>query len=211
MEYLSRSLNELGEDKGFKYHPRYAKLGITHLCFVDYLLLFAKGDYTAITKLQAKFHQFSRASGLQPNLDKSSVYIGGLNNRDAQQIIEYLGYRHEDLPFNYLGVPLITKKLTLLQWQPLIEKVVAKIFSWTAIHLSYAGRIQLVKSVIFRVQSYWAQLFVLPAKVMKAINAHCRSFIWSGVNNITKRALVSWDKMCLPKSAGGMDLIYLKI
>ncbi|XP_059315648.1 uncharacterized protein LOC132066340 [Lycium ferocissimum] len=153
----------------------------------DDLLLFAKADLRSITKLQDKFIRFSRASGLQPNLAKSSVYIGGLDSAESQRISHYLGYGLGELPFKYLGVPLTTKKLSILQWQPLIEKVVTRISSWTAKKLSYAGRIQLVKSVIFGVQSYWAHLFVLPAKVIKAINAYCRSFIWSGLTQSPKK------------------------
>jgi len=115
------------------------------------------------------------------------------------------------MPFRYLGVPLATKKLSIVQWQPLIDRIVAKISSWTAKKLSYAGRVQLVRTVIFGVQAYWAQIFVLPAKVMKIIQAYCRSYIWSGANVITKRALVSWDKVCTPKSAGGLNLVNLKV
>ncbi|KAH0689336.1 hypothetical protein KY289_016694 [Solanum tuberosum] len=33
----------------------------------------------------------------------------------------------------------------------------------------------------------------------------------SGANVITKRALVSWDKMCIPKSVGGLNLVNLKV
>lgn len=63
-----------------------------------------------------------------------------------------------------LGIPLATKKLSLIQWQPLIEKIVAKISSWTAKKLSYAGRVQLVQTVLFGIQFYWSQLFTLPSK-----------------------------------------------
>ncbi|XP_070001865.1 uncharacterized protein [Nicotiana sylvestris] len=67
----------------------------------------------------------------------------------------------------------------------------------------------LVQSIIFGIQAYWAQLFILLAKVLKMIEALCRSYIWSGSNTITKKAFVAWEKMCLPKSAGGLNLINL--
>ncbi|XP_060180731.1 uncharacterized protein LOC132610456 [Lycium barbarum] len=89
--------------------------------------------------------------------------------------------------------------------------MVGRISTWTARKLSYAGRVQLVQSVLFGIQAYWAQIFVLPTKVMKIIEAHCRSYVWSGVNTITKRALVAWDKVCTPKYAGGINLTNLKI
>ncbi|XP_070003410.1 secreted RxLR effector protein 78-like [Nicotiana tabacum] len=39
MEYLSRQLNNLKDEKTFRYHPKCAKLWITHLSFADDLLL----------------------------------------------------------------------------------------------------------------------------------------------------------------------------
>ncbi|PHT95409.1 T-complex protein 1 subunit alpha [Capsicum annuum] len=151
------------------------------------------------------------ASELQANQAKSALYFGGVKDTVKAQIQQALGYSYGDLPFKYLGVPLSTKKITLLQWQPLTKKIVVKVSSWTAKKLSYAGRVQFVRSVIFGVQAYWAQLFIIPAKVMKAIQAYCRSYIWSGVNVITKRALISWEKICLPKVVGGINLINLKL
>lgn len=65
--------------------------------------------------------------------------------------------------------------------------------------------------MIFGIQSYWAQLFLLPTKVVKTNEAYCRSYVWSGVSIITKKALVAWDKICLPKSAGGLNIINLHL
>uniref|UniRef100_A0A0V0I2E3 Putative ovule protein n=1 Tax=Solanum chacoense TaxID=4108 RepID=A0A0V0I2E3_SOLCH len=162
-----------------------------HLSFADDLLMFARGDSISIHMLHDKFNVFTTASGLQANLSKSVMYFGGVSSMVQRQIQQDLGYSFGVLPFRYLGVPLATKKLSIAQWQPLMDRIVAKISSWTAKKLSYARRIQLVRTVIFGVQAYWAQIFVLPAKVMKIIQAYCRSYIWSGANVITKKALVS--------------------
>ncbi|XP_019241491.1 PREDICTED: uncharacterized protein LOC109221464 [Nicotiana attenuata] len=140
MEYLSRSLAELGKEAKFQYHPRCKKLGITHMSFADDLLLFARGDLTSIVAMY---------------------------------------------------------------------QITANISSWTAKKPSYSSRVQLVQSVIFGIQAYWAQLFILSVKVLKMIEAICRSSIWSGSNTITKKAYVSWERMCTPKSAGGLNLINL--
>ncbi|KAG5589533.1 hypothetical protein H5410_040047 [Solanum commersonii] len=47
--------------------------------------------------------------------------------------------------------------------------------------------------------------------IIKLNEAYCRSYIWSGNSTITKRALIAWDTMCLPKSAGGLNLINIQI
>ncbi|OIT22870.1 hypothetical protein A4A49_57083, partial [Nicotiana attenuata] len=84
------------------------------------------------------FNQFSEASGLKANLGKSSIYFGGVSREDRDRILQELGLSEGELPFKYFGVPLSTKKLSLVQWQPLIERLVTRISSWTAKKLSYA-------------------------------------------------------------------------
>ncbi|OIT30257.1 hypothetical protein A4A49_59552, partial [Nicotiana attenuata] len=85
-----------------------------------------------------KFNQFTQASGLQANLSKSEAYFRGVRVTERQQILQMLGLASGELPFKYLGVPLSTKKLSLMQWQPLIDKMTKRITSWTAKTLSYA-------------------------------------------------------------------------
>ena len=57
----------------------------------------------------------------------------------------------------------------------------------------------------------WAQLFLIPAKIIKVIERICRSYLWSGVGEVTKKALIAWEKVCCPKSEGGIGLINMKI
>lgn len=154
MEYLSRSLSELKENKLLRYHPKCRKLNIIHLSFADDLLMFARGDPTSITLLYKKFQVFTSASGLQANLTKSFLYCGGINDQEKQQLQLILRYNLGELPLKYFGISLDTKNLNNLQWQPLVDKIVARISSWTAKKLSYASRVQLVQTVIFGVQAY---------------------------------------------------------
>ncbi|XP_070044554.1 uncharacterized protein [Nicotiana tomentosiformis] len=140
--------------------------------------------------------QFSVAFGLQANLTKSFIYFGGVEKTEQMRILQIISYSLEELPFKYLGIPLDTKYLTILRWQPLVERIVARVSSWTARKLSYAGRVELVQTVLFGIQSYWAQLFIIPAKVMKLIKAYCRSYIWG--YNLTN--LQVWNKAAITKT-----------
>ncbi|KAK4721812.1 hypothetical protein R3W88_012045 [Solanum pinnatisectum] len=144
-------------------------------------------------------------------MNKSSIYFGGVPEQEKLNILQQSGFGCREFPFKYLGVPLSTKKVTIMQWSPLVNKIIARISSWTAKKLSYAGRMQLVQSVLFGIQAYWSQLFTIPAKAIKIIESYCRSFTWSGSNTITKRALIAWEKVCLPKSVGGMNLINIRL
>ena len=94
-----------------------------------------------------------------------------------------------------------------MQWKPLIDKIIAKISSWTAKKLSYVGRVQLVQTVLFGIQAFWAQLYIIPTKILKLIEGYYRSNVWSGSNEITKKSLIAWSRICLPKASGGLNLI----
>nr|XP_009770787.1 PREDICTED: uncharacterized protein LOC104221414 [Nicotiana sylvestris] len=147
----------------------------------------------------------------QANKDKSSIYMAGVDADEKQAILNTLGFEEGTLPFRYLGVPLSSKKLTLQQCWPLIEKITDRVRCWSARLLSYSGRLQLIKSVLFDIQTYWAQIFLLPKKVMKMIDAVCRTFLWTGEATITKKALIAWEQICRPISAGGLNIINLCI
>ncbi|KAK6160206.1 hypothetical protein DH2020_003587 [Rehmannia glutinosa] len=71
LEYFSRLINLAANRDRFAYHPKCAKLNITHLAFADDLMLFSKGDCNSVGVLLDCLNKFSRCSGLRANLNKS--------------------------------------------------------------------------------------------------------------------------------------------
>ncbi|XP_060210446.1 uncharacterized protein LOC132637365 [Lycium barbarum] len=69
------------------------------------------------------------------------------------------------------------------------------------------SKIQLIKAVLFSIQVFWAQVFILPKKVIKTIEATCRSFLWTGGAELSKKALLAWSRVCQPETAGGLNVI----
>ncbi|KAH0724700.1 hypothetical protein KY284_000565 [Solanum tuberosum] len=161
MNYLTRLLKQLRIDPQFKFHPRCHKQHIIQLNFADDLLVFSKGDLASATKLYECFQEFSSVSGLKANQAKSCIYFGGVLETTQQEILHQTGFTRGVLPFRYLGVTLSTKKLSVGQCQPLIDKMMGRITNWTVKFLSYAGRLQLVKSVLRTMQTFWTQIFML--------------------------------------------------
>ncbi|XP_056688098.1 uncharacterized protein [Spinacia oleracea] len=206
MEYLTRHLQHLQSLPDFNFHPRCEKLAITHLMFADDLLIFARADPHSVLMLFDAFSKFSKASGLEANLDKSNIYIGGVNASERRAIVDLVHIPEGQFPFRYLDVPLSIKKLVYNQCRPLIDKVISRDKTWTARNLSYAGRLQLVQSILLSLQAYWCQIFILPKKVIKEIQNYCRIFLWTGHTDPSRKSLVVWHRLCLPRSAGGWNL-----
>lgn len=168
---------------------------------------FVKEILDLITKLYDCFLNFFATSGLIANASKSSSYFGGVREKDQQHILNIHGFVKRELPFRYFGVPLSTKRLSIIQCQPLIEKMIGRITRWTTILLSYAGRVQLIQSVLFSIQTFWSQFFVLPMKVVKIIKDVYKRFLWTGGTKVTRKALIAWDKRCNSKLVGGINML----
>ncbi|XP_019248326.1 PREDICTED: uncharacterized protein LOC109227583 [Nicotiana attenuata] len=152
------------------------------------------------------FHQFSSASGLVANQGKSCIYFGGVPEHVQQQILASLGFSLGELPFRYLGVPLSAKRLSVNQCQPLLDIILAKVQSWTTRFLSYAGRLQMIISVLLSIQSFWTQVFPLPKNILMKIESICKKFLWTGEVEGSKKAVVAWTQLCWPNTAGGLNI-----
>lgn len=48
-------------------------------------------------------------------------------------------------------------------------------------------------------------------KLIQQIEVVCKRFLWTGGNEITRKALVSRNKICYPKSIGGFNVIDIYI
>jgi len=65
-----------------------------------------------------------------------------------QAILSGTGFSEGDFPFRYLGVPLSPHRLLASQYSPLLHKLTSAIQGWVGKHLSYAGRLELIKLVL---------------------------------------------------------------
>lgn len=115
MEYLHRCLAGLHQNIDFRYHLRCKRLRLLHLCFADNFLLFTRGDGKSVQQVMAVLDKFAAASGLKANQLKSCIYFGGVHNEIKQEILQLFGMVEGQLPFRYLGVPLSSQRLTVMQ------------------------------------------------------------------------------------------------
>ncbi|KAA3477350.1 reverse transcriptase [Gossypium australe] len=111
----------------FSYYRKCHKLRLTHLNFSDDLLIFSKGN------LDQQF-----------NPGKSEIFSSGILEEDLQHVCNLIGFKRGMLLVRYLEVPLITRKLIVVDYFRWIEKINHRINGWIAKHLSYPGRFQLI-------------------------------------------------------------------
>lgn len=103
----------------------------------------------------------------------------------------------------YLGISLQSRGVRCEELQVLVGKITRKIQGWSAYHLSYAGRMCLIKSLLDSITRFWSQIFFLPKSVIAQVQALCRSFLWT--DETEKRAArIAWDLVCYPLEQGGL-------
>ncbi|GKB41505.1 RNA-directed DNA polymerase, eukaryota, reverse transcriptase zinc-binding domain protein [Tanacetum coccineum] len=212
MEYFTLVMEKnVRNSPEFNYHFGCKQLKITHICFADDLLVFFHGDTNSVSLIKNSVDEFGSCSGLLPNFNKSIVFFGSISEEDQQELLNILPFGKGKLPMKYLGVPLISKRLGVNDCKILIDKVKTKINHRRNKFLTYAGKLQLIASVLESIQSYWCCVFLLPKTVVNDINRIMKNFLWSQSDESKGKAKVAWKAICKPKREGGLGLKDLMI
>ena len=119
--------------------------------FADDLFIFAKGNGDSVHIIMEELARFEVFSRMQVNDQKSAVFMAGIDDSVKANILDMTGFSLGSLPMKYLGVPLISARLSHSDCQPLFGKIMARIQSWTSSSLSFTGRLQLISSVLYSI------------------------------------------------------------
>lgn len=123
------------------YHPMCKEIVLTHLSFADDVMIFMDGHATSLEGVMNVLETFGCISGLKLNAEKSSMFIGGKTNDAFNRANITYGLPIAQLPIRYLGLPLTTKAMTRLDYEPLIDRIRGRFLSWDNKSLSFAGRL----------------------------------------------------------------------
>ena len=206
MEILSRLIKVRATRKEFCYHWRCHKAKLTHLCFADDLLIFSRADCHSVSIMLNTLQEFAAMLGLRCNPSKSFVFVSSTSSNIREELINLTGFREGALPITYLGVPLISSRLRNADSNMLVDLITSRITNWTSRFLSYAGRLQLVNSVLFAVQTYWASMFILPSGITNKLEKILSNFLWSGSSLKPPCLKGSWEDATRPRKEGGLGI-----
>ncbi|GJS56719.1 RNA-directed DNA polymerase, eukaryota, reverse transcriptase zinc-binding domain protein [Tanacetum coccineum] len=162
----------------FKYHWGCKGLGILNLCFSDDLMLFCHGDMVSASVLKRALDEFCLSSGLRPNMAKSTVYFGNVPQNVKRDIMIAMPFREGSFPIRYLGIPLNVNRIVRDDCTVLLDKVKKRVEDWRNKSLSFAGRLQLIASVLSSLNVFWASMFILPQGVCDEIDKIFKEFLW---------------------------------
>lgn len=183
------------------------------LLYADDAMFFIKPEVQQLQALQIVLTAFKQISGLSVNLAKSELMVSIGSQASQQELANVLGCRLATLPFTYLGLPLSNKKLPKSAYLPLIQRMNKRLGGWAAKHLTIAGRIVLINSVLSSLPTYFMSCLKLPVWVIKDIDKIRRTFLWHGTipQAHSKINLANWKLSCTPKDFGGLGIMDLTV
>ncbi|GJT20553.1 RNA-directed DNA polymerase, eukaryota, reverse transcriptase zinc-binding domain protein [Tanacetum coccineum] len=180
MEVFTLIMNyKIQQAHNFKYHVGCKDIKLTHLCFADDLLVLCYGSTESVIVIKEALELFSKIFGLKPNMNKSTIFFSNMDIGEKSRILNIMPFQVGTFPNRYLGVPLITKRLGKTECKKLVDKVKSRIGDWKNKFLSYAGRVQLIASVLSSMHIYWASVFLLPKSNVKDIERVLKGFLWN--------------------------------
>ncbi|KAL9659064.1 hypothetical protein QQ045_018630 [Rhodiola kirilowii] len=206
MECLSRMMKRLNKSIGFYYHPKCHHIKLSHIIFVDDLILFSSGRYSAISAIKEVVNEFLNCSGLSINFQKSHLFTGGMTDGKVAWVEDVICTNASPLPVRYLGLPLTSRSLSRKDCDILTERTTARLNSWSNRFLSRAGRRVLVSAVLQAMVYFWVHVCILPKSVIQVVNSICARFLWRGTCDKKGGHLAKWDEVCREKEEGGLGL-----
>jgi hypothetical protein len=209
MEALSRLMDravDRGYLEGFSVDNSNAfGLKVSHMLFADDTLVFCGATRDQLYHLKGVMLCFEAVSGLRINLGKFEIVpVGPV--ADVENLVQVLGGRVGSLPMKYLGLPLGARYKSKEIWNPILEKMERRLAGWKRSYLSKGGRLNLIKSTLSSLPTYFLSLFAVLASVAHRIEKLQRDFLWGGLGDEFKFHLVNWRTICAPIQQGGLGL-----
>ncbi|XP_075093712.1 uncharacterized protein LOC142173026 [Nicotiana tabacum] len=107
MEYLSRTFKCMSELPDFNFYPMCKQLELTHLIFDDDLMMFCKGERNSVNRIMKTLTHFSSTSGLVASMEKSNLFLVGVEDSTKEQLLMVTGFSQGTFPISFWGLIFI--------------------------------------------------------------------------------------------------------
>lgn len=110
MEGLSQLIKKAKEEGTIEgLQPLPSNSATTHPQFVDDTMLHGTPSVKEVMRYKSLLNLFNKASGMELNLSKSSIFFFNTHLAFQKNLSTILGFKRYNLPSRYLGVPLTDK------------------------------------------------------------------------------------------------------
>ncbi|KAL2224003.1 UNVERIFIED_CONTAM: hypothetical protein Sindi_3039700 [Sesamum indicum] len=123
-------LQLIDQEELFSYHWKCEAARIFQLGFADDVILFSRADMESLRIFKAGLDRFAKWSGLRLNVQKSHLIISRSPQTLREEMSALLGFQEGVLQMRYLGLPLLSSRLTIADCHPLLLKIDKRIAGW---------------------------------------------------------------------------------
>eukprot|EP00253_Pinus_taeda_P004659 PITA_04659 len=178
MEGLSRLIISATRDGTLKGLKITKECYLTHLLFVDDVLILLDGSMRDTMTFSHILALFSQATGMQVNRAKSTITMTRTSVNEAQHALQAFPYNIHpiDRGLKYLGFWLKPTCQRIADWTWLISKLEKRLTCWSYRHT--LARLQQI----------------------------CNRYLWAGSQDKRIFAWIGWQKIAIPKKWGGWGL-----
>lgn len=163
-------------------------------------MIFLSPSKEDVDNLKEILRIFGEVTGLIINISKSVVISIQCQSLQLDEILENFLANRLQLPCNYLRLPLTRRKPRKVVFQPLLDKVHARLSGYKRNMLSWVGRLVVLNAVITAIPMYHLTATELPAWTIKQIDKHRRAWFWTGDDICAGgKCWVNWRMVCHPK------------
>eukprot|EP00253_Pinus_taeda_P025808 PITA_25808 len=208
MEGLSRLIgaeHRRGRITGIKITKIFS---LTHLLFVDNVLIFLSGGLADTCALHNVFDLFQKAIGMTINVQKSTLTAIGCSQYEVHYTLHWFPFPIHTMEegLKYLGFRLKPGGYKIANWIWLIVKVEKRLNVWYNKYLTWEGRLTLIKAVLEATPVYWMSLAWIPRGILARLQKICCRFLWKGNKQGNLFAWIKWETIARPKKWGGWGI-----
>ena len=153
---------------------------VSHLQFADDTLILGDKSWTNVRAMRAILLLFQSLSGLKVNFSKSCLVGVNVAHSWLIEASSVLSCKVGSIPFVYLGIPIGGNSRRLSFWEPLLNRIKSRLAGWSSKHLSFGGRLILLKSVLSSLLVYSLSFFKAPSGIISSIESLFNCFFWGG-------------------------------
>lgn len=154
-------------------------LSLTHLLFVDDVLLFCYSDEINLGKLLELIDSFCANTRMEVKCNKLACYYKYINRALFHNMETFCPLEKLEIGegLKYLGFLIKPNNYLKADWTWNIVTIESKINSWCNIWLSKGGRLVLIKYVLEAMPVYWALLAKISKGIIYKIKRLCSKFL----------------------------------
>lgn len=175
-------------------------------------MFFGKSTAANCGTLLSILRRYELASGQCINREKSTITFSSKSSPEARRRVKTeLNIPNEGGIGKYLGLP---EHFGWKKWDifaSIVDRIRQRAHGWTSRFLSGAEKMVLLKSVLAAMPTYAMSCFKLLVSLCKQIQSVFTRFWWDVKPDLRKMNWVSWDKLTLPKSAGGLGFKEIEV